>query len=121
MESKSLKIAKKYLGKTINIKIDRPMGSTHPRISELFYTSNYGYLEGVLAPDGDFLDAYLLKVEKPVSEFKGIVIAVIHRLKDDDDKLVVVPGNENMTDDEIKTAVEFQEKWINGGYRIVRK
>jgi inorganic pyrophosphatase len=58
---------------------------------KLIYTSNYGYIEGTLAPDGEELDAFLLKVYEPVKEYAGVAIAVVHRLSDDDDKLVVVP------------------------------
>jgi inorganic pyrophosphatase len=120
MDSKSLEIAKKYLGKEVKVKIDRPLGSTHPRFDKLVYTSNYGEVDGVIAPDGDFLDAYVLKVDKPLKEYTGSVIAIVHRLTDDDDKLVVVPTGETMTDEEIEKAVEFQEKWSGSEHVIVR-
>jgi inorganic pyrophosphatase len=120
MESKSLKIANKFLGKQVKIKIDRPIGSIHPRFKKIKYTSNYGYIEGIVAPDGAYLDAYLLGVSQPVKEFNGFVIAIIHRLSDDDDKLVVVPINTSMTDIEIENAVEFQEKWSKSKHTIIR-
>ena len=44
-----------------------------------------------LSPDGEEFDAYILGVDKPLDQFEGICIAVIHRLNDKDDKLVVVP------------------------------
>jgi len=31
-----------YLGKTAGIKIDRPIGSVHPKHSDLIYPVNYG-------------------------------------------------------------------------------
>ncbi len=119
--SKTLKICKSYLGKEVKVKIDRPIGSVHPRFDKIKYTSNYGYLEGVMAPDGDDLDAYLLKVNKPVSEYEGIVVAVVHRLNDDDDKLVVIPKEQTITDEEIEKAIDFQEKWSKSKHLIIRK
>ncbi|HEU0089968.1 MAG TPA: inorganic diphosphatase [Pseudonocardiaceae bacterium] len=63
--------------------IDRPAGSRHP-IHGFTYPVNYGYLPGVLAPDGDDLDAYHLTSE-PADEADGECIAVTHRYFDDDD------------------------------------
>ena len=36
-------LVKSYLGKTVNIKIDRPIGSIHPKHPGLAYHINYGY------------------------------------------------------------------------------
>lgn len=38
-------------------------------------------------------------------------IAVIHRLNDDDDKLIIVPNNKTYTDNEIRLLTDFQEKY----------
>lgn len=67
------------------------MGTRHPRIEEIYYIQNYGYIAGTPAPDGEDLDAYVLGVFEPIEEFSGKCIAVIHRTNDEDDKLVVVP------------------------------
>jgi inorganic pyrophosphatase len=41
------------------------------------------------------------------------VIAIIHRLNDDDDKLVVVPKyKKEMTNEEIEKSVHFQEQFF---------
>lgn len=109
------------MGKIVEVKIDRPLGSAHPHFDKIKYTVNYGYLEGIKVPDGDNLDAYLLKVNKPVKIFKGYVAAIIHRLKDDDDKLVVIPEGEIISDEEIEKAIEFQEKWANSAHTIFRR
>ena len=108
--SKSLELARPYLGKTVTVKMDRPMGSKHPKW-DMVYEANYGYLEDVIAPDGEGLDAYYLGVDEPLQEATGICIAIIHRLDDDDDKLVVVPVGIEMTDEQITKSVDFQEKW----------
>ena len=48
------------LGKRVKVKIDRPLGSCHPKYKDLYYPVNYGYVEGVIAPDGEEQDAYIL-------------------------------------------------------------
>ncbi|MFH1174055.1 MAG: inorganic diphosphatase [archaeon] len=104
--------SKEFLGKVVHVKIDRPMGSRHPRIHDIYYVYNYGYLPGVPAPDGEDLDAYVLGVFEPVQEFTGECIAVIHRLDDVEDKLVIVPEGKTYTDDQIRAMTEFQEKYF---------
>lgn len=99
-----------YLGKKLNIIIDRPIGSKHPKHG-FDYPVNYGYVPGTKMPDGEELDVYYLGIDKPIKKAKGICIAVIHRTNDDDDKLIVVPSGTNLTDEEIEKSVEFQEKW----------
>jgi len=111
MESKSLQLSKQYLGKKVLVKVDRKLGDKHPKW-DWSYPVNYGFVPGVLAPDGEELDAYILKVNEPVEEFEGEVVAIVHRTEDDDDKLVVVPEGETISDDEIEKLVEFQEKWF---------
>jgi len=39
--------------------IDRPLGSAHPRFSDLIYPFDYGYIEGTLAADGDGIDVWI--------------------------------------------------------------
>lgn len=38
-------------------------------------------------------------------KLRGVVKAIVHRLDNDDDKLVVMPDDLSMTDDEIEIAV----------------
>ncbi len=109
-ESKSFLLAKSFLGKEVEIIIDRKMGSKHPK-HDIIYQCNYGYLPGVMAPDGEELDAYYIN-DKPLDKAKGKCLAIIHRLEDDDDKLVVLPGGINLTDQEIEQKVFFQEKFF---------
>lgn len=115
--SGSFSIARNYLGKSVIVVIDRPIGSKHPK-HNFEYLANYGYLEGVMAPDGEELDAYFLGINTPIEQSEGKVIAIIHRIEDDDDKLIVVPTHVELTDEEIERAVEFQEKWFK--HEIVR-
>ncbi|MBR1413645.1 MAG: inorganic diphosphatase [Bacilli bacterium] len=103
--------AKDFLGKEILIKIDRKLGSAHPKHG-FIYPVNYGYVPNTISGDGEELDAYLLGVFEPVDEFVGIVIAIIHRTNDNDDKLIVVPDGINYSDDAIKALTEFQERFF---------
>lgn len=102
---------KDYIGKEINIKIDRPFGSKHPKHG-FIYPVNYGYVPNTISGDGEELDAYLLGVFEPVDEYTGKCIAIIHRTNDDDDKLVVVPLDKDYSNDAIEALVEFQEKYF---------
>ena len=79
------------LGKIVKVTVDRPMGTYHPKHKDIYYPINYGYIEGIMESDGEEQDAYILGVNKPVEEFTGKVIAIIHRLNDVEDKWVVVP------------------------------
>ena len=107
----SLISPRQFIGQTLTIHIDRPLGSTHPRHG-FPYPVNYGFLPGVFSPDSEELDAYLLGVDTPVESFTGMCIAVIHRLDDDDDKLVIVPEGLSLADVEIRILTHFQEQWF---------
>ena len=112
-KTRSLSLAKQYLGKEVSIVIDRPLGSKHPEHG-FVYQVNYGYVPGTQPADGEELDAYYLGVSKPLHAAEGRCIAIIHRLNDDDDKLVVVPKTQTgLTDSEIAKAVNFQERWFD--------
>ena len=101
------------LGKTVTVVVDRPFGTLHPEYDDIIYTVNYGYIDGVIAEDGEEQDAYILGVDKPISEFTGKVIAIIHRKGDIEDKLVVAPEECKFTMDEIRDTVAFQEKYFD--------
>jgi len=118
MNSKSLELARKYLGVKVEVTMDRPLGTKHPK-HDFVYEVNYGFIEGVKAPDGEYLDAYYLGVAEPLEKSEGEVIAIVHRKNNDDDKLVVVPEGINFTDEEIMKQVHFQEQWFES--EVIRK
>ena len=119
-KSRSLLLAEQYLGKEVSIIMDRPLGSKHPKHG-FVYEVNYGYVPGTQSADGEELDTYYLGVSRPLHTAKGKCIAIIHRLNDDDDKLVVVPETQtDLTDDEIAKAVNFQEQWFDSEIRRTR-
>lgn len=101
-----------YLNKKIFIKIDRPLGSKHPKHG-FIYPVNYGFVPNTVSGDGEELDAYLLGVFDLVNEFEGRCIAIIHRTNDNDDKLVIVPDGKEYTDEQIDALVEFQDNILN--------
>ena len=112
MDTDSLALARPFLGQLVHVRIDRPLGSHHPRYG-FRYVVNYGYVPGVVAPDGDELDAYVLGVDRSLDAFTGRCIAIVHRSDDDDDKLVVVPDGVTFSDDEILTQTRFQERFFD--------
>ena len=101
------------IGKTVTVTVDRPLGSCHPKHPDIYYPINYGYIEGIMAPDGEEQDAYILGVDIPVAAFTGTVIAIIHRLNDVEDKWVVAPEGMAISKEEIQAQVHFQEQYFD--------
>ena len=112
MDSVTLTLARPLLGTCVQVTMDRPLGILHPKHG-FIYEENYGYIEGIAAPDGEALDAYFLGDTEPVQTAYGLCVAIIHRLTDDDDKLVVVPEGTSISDEEIRMRTHFQEKWFD--------
>ena len=100
------------IGRSVCVKVDRPMGSRHPEHREMVYPVNYGYIEGIIAPDGEEQDAYILGVVEPVETFYGKVIAVIHREDDIEEKWIIAPDGVSFTKEEILAQVWFQENYF---------
>ncbi|WP_442870894.1 inorganic pyrophosphatase [Acutalibacter muris] len=84
------------IGDTITIKIDRPMGTAHPK-----------------HPDGEEQDAYVLGVDEPLTEFTGRLIAVIHRFDDVEEKWVLAPEGRSFTKKQIVELTHFQEQYYH--------
>lgn len=106
------------IGEIVKVMIDRPLGTFHPRHKDICYAVNYGYIPGVMAPDGEEQDAYILGVNQPVKEFTGKVIAIIHRFDDVEEKWVVAPEDAFFTKDEILRQVDFQERYFRTEIRM---
>lgn len=100
-----------FLNKTTEVKIDRTMGSKHPKHG-FIYPVNYGYVPGTISDDGEELDAYVLGIYEPVETFTGKCIAIIHRTNDNDDKLIVVPEGNSFSDSQIRALTDFQERFF---------
>lgn len=105
-------LVKSYLGKTVDIKIDRPIGYVHQKEKySLTYPINYGYIEGVLGGDGEELDVYLLGVDKPVSEYNAKIIGIVHRENDCEDKLIAAPEGMIFNQSQIAEVINFGEQY----------
>lgn len=100
------------LGQTVTVIMDRPMGTCHPEHKDMYYPVNYGYIPGIMAQDGEEQDAYVLGVDEPLQEFTGVVIAIIHRLDDVEEKWVVAPEDVMLSKEEIWEQVKFQEQYF---------
>lgn len=103
--------SKDYLGKEVEIEIDRQLGTNHPKHG-FVYMVNYGFIPNTISGDGEELDAYLLGEFDPVEKSSGKVIAIIHRTNDDDDKLIVSKDGKDYSDDAIRALTEFQERFF---------
>ena len=96
----------------VTVTVDRPMGSYHPEHPDLYYPINYGYIKGTMAADGEEEDAYILGVDKPLTEFTGRIIARIDREDDFEFKWVVAPEGSHFTAEEIAELTHFHEQYF---------
>ncbi len=109
-ERKALAIS--YLGKNVNIEIDRPIGFIHKKDNySLTYPINYGYIPGVIGGDGEELDVYLLGVSEPVKKYSAKIIGIVHRHNDTEDKLIAAPDGTSFTAEQIAEQIRFQEQY----------
>lgn len=100
-----------YLGKRTLVHIDRPLGSAHPEHG-FRYPVNYGFVPGTVGGDGEEVDAYILGVPEPLTLFEGDCIAVVRRKSETDDKLVIVPPGLRFSEEAIRQAIDFQERFF---------
>jgi 8-oxo-dGTP pyrophosphatase MutT (NUDIX family) len=98
------------LGTTVHVVIDRPIGYLH---GDILYPVNYGYIPGMEGGDGEEQDAYILGIDTPLTEFDGMVIGVVMRKNDCEDKLVVAPKGMELHQGQIAEAVRFQEQYFD--------
>lgn len=102
-----------WAGRKIRVVCDRPLGSTHPQHGYR-YDVNYGFVPGVIAPDGEELDVYLLGTDERLEVCESAeVIAIVRRRDDVEDKLVAVVGGETWDAVKIMSAVRFQEQFFD--------
>ena len=107
-------IVRSYLGKTVKIGIDRPIGYVHRKGEKtLTYPINYGYIPGVYGGDGEELDVYLMGVSQPVQEYTCRIVGIVFRRDDVEDKLIGAPEGMTFTKEQMESAVRFQEKYFD--------
>ena len=107
-------LIREYLGKTVTVTIDRPIGFHHvTKGIHLDYTINYGFLPGVTGGDGEEQDVYVLGVSEPLETFTGIIIGAVRRRDDNEDKLVAAPEGVTFTAEQIRKEIHFVEKYFD--------
>lgn len=98
------------LNKIVEVVVDRPIHSVHPKEKDIIYELNYGYIPNTISSvDGEEIDAYILDVDTPIKRYTGRVIAILHRIGDED-KLIV--SNKRFSQEEIYQKTYFQEKYF---------
>ena len=110
-----------YLGKKVHCVVDRKIGTPHPKHPDIIYPINYGYIEGLVAGDGEEQDVYFLSEKStPLDEFDGVIIGVIERLDDNEDKWVAVAENDVGTpvcyECNVMREVNFQEQFYKSKF-----
>lgn len=107
------KLTDSVIGSTVTVTVDRPLGSYHSEHKDMYYPINYGYVEGIMAADGEEQDAYILGVDEAVDQFTGKIIAIVHRNDDVEEKWVVAPEEKSFTKEEIWEQIRFQEQYFD--------
>ena len=64
-----------------------------------------------MAGDNSEQDVYVLGPNEPLETFDGVIIAVIHRFDDCEDKWVAAEQTELYTEVQIREILHFQEKY----------
>lgn len=102
-----------FIGKIVTVTVDRPLGSYHPEYKDMYYPVNYGYIQGIMALDGEEQDAYILGINEVVDKFTGKIIAIVYRNDDIEEKWVVAPVDKTFTKEEIWKQIYFQEQYFD--------
>lgn len=69
---------------------------------------------------GEEQDVYVMGVTTQISRFSGRVIAVIHRLNDNEDKWVAAPEGMHFTEEEIRAATHFIEQYFESEIEVIK-
>ncbi len=107
------RVTEGLLGQEVDIIMDRPVGTRHPKHPDIVYPINYGYIDGMLSADGEGIDVYLLGIHEPLATCRAKIIAIIRREDDIEDKLAAAPLGMDFSETEIAEAVHFQEQFYN--------
>jgi inorganic pyrophosphatase len=100
-----------FLGHSLRVVIDRPLGWQDSRFKRA-YPLNYGFVPGFLSPDGEEVDAYVLGEDQPLQEFEGLCIAIVERLDDEENKLVIAKPGYFWSEAEIRRQIDFIEQYF---------
>jgi hypothetical protein len=107
------KEAERVVGNGYKAIMDRPAVAEHPKHKGLIYPINYGYIPDLIAGDGEEQDVYIIDSHEPLSEATVKIIAVVFRKNDNENKWVGTVGNRLYSTNEIKQAINFQERYYD--------
>ncbi|MBL4681778.1 MAG: inorganic diphosphatase [Pseudomonadales bacterium] len=97
-----------FLGKELEVIIDRPLGGKHPTL-DFVYEVNYGFVPETEAGDGHEIDVWVLGVDEPVTRYTAKCIAVIIRHNDNENKLVL--SSVSQTREQVMNKIGFVENY----------
>lgn len=106
-----------FLNQWIDVEIDRPLGSKHPRC-ELRFDVNYGFVPGTRAGDGEEIDVYVLGESRAVKFCRAQCIAIAFRFDDVEHKLILSIDGSDYDDQSIVKQIAFNEQYFDS--KIVR-
>lgn len=101
-----------FLDQWIDVEIDRPLGSKHPRC-ELWFDVNYGFVPGTRAGDGEEIDVYVLGETRAIKSCRARCIAIAFRFDDVEHKLIVSANGSNYSDNTIWEQISFNEQYFD--------
>jgi inorganic pyrophosphatase len=96
------------------IVVDRPAGSAHPRMPELIYPLDYGYLAGTTAIDGGGIDLWRGSLAE--QRVTGVIVTVDLLKRDAEVKLLV-----GCTPAEARLALATHTQGAQGGLLVMRE
>ena len=102
------------LVKTSEIVIDRPRGSRHPRLAQVVYPLDYGYLAGTTAGDGGGIDVW--RGAEPEAGVTAVIVTVDLFKRDAEVKLLV-----GCTPDEARLALATHDQQSQAGLLLWRQ
>ncbi|EAC8225609.1 inorganic pyrophosphatase [Listeria monocytogenes] len=103
----------------LRVTIDRPIGfeDSYGNI----YPINYGFVPGVIGGDGEEQDVYVISKHAivPLEVFEGILVAVIQRKNDNEDKWIVTSEDEFLSKKEIFEKTWFLEQYFDSAIELL--
>lgn len=106
---------KSLIGMELDALITRPIGTVHPRYKDIIYEVNYGVVKDFELKDGKELKTYIVGESMPTElngTYHGKVLAILHRLNDENDRIIIAPIGRTLSDEEIISKTEFAEQYF---------
>lgn len=94
----------------VRVIVDRPLGSSHPSFPDMHYPINHGFIVGILASDGKEQNVYTLSINGSLEQFVGVVIGIVCRTNDIEEKWVVAPKESMYSKEEVLRTITCQEQ-----------